>query len=115
MNRLSSEPVGIVRSYQVMSCRGTYGNSYQRLLMFTTARRKAPAGLLQIVLARYEHWRRDRAASVAFDDLRREPARPGDCVTITITIPAEPPHARRRDAISEPRTSATRARGARRP
>jgi hypothetical protein len=62
MRRLSGDPVGVVRSYQILSPHGTDGNPYQRLLMFTTARRKAPAGLLGMVLARHAVWRRARSA-----------------------------------------------------
>jgi len=85
------EPVVVARSYKVVSTGGTRGNMYQRLLAFTTSRRKAPDGLLDPVLARYQVGRRV-AARRGPHHLPGDGAHPVECVTIT--IPLEPPAAR---------------------
>lgn len=46
-------PVRVWRRYQIVSACGTQGTLLQRLLVFTTARRKAPAGALDSALRRY--------------------------------------------------------------
>lgn len=112
MRRLAVDPVAVSRSYEIVSSRGTHGNTYQRLLEFTTARRKAPDGLLNAVLARYLVGR--VRASRASRDSPGDGARSVECVTIT--IPAEPPPgARRRDAVPARRPIAARSAGPRRP
>jgi hypothetical protein len=87
MHRLVENPVGVSRSYQIVSSNGTTGNPYQRLLAFTTARRKAPEGLIHVLLARYQNGRRPRRFRVAYTPAEAG-APPGDCVTLT--IPDEP-------------------------
>jgi hypothetical protein len=82
MQRLVVDPMGVSRSYEIVSSEGTNGNPYQRLLRFTTARRKAPEGLFRGLLARYQIGRR-RPVRAAYDA-----AGPADHVTIT--LPAEP-------------------------
>lgn len=47
------EDVAVERSYQIVSPGGTDGTVFQRLLVFTTARRRAPAVILERLLARY--------------------------------------------------------------
>ena len=42
------------RRYQIVSTRGTQGTVLQRLLVFTTMRRKAPAGAIDSALRRYD-------------------------------------------------------------
>jgi hypothetical protein len=57
---------GVARSYEIISCRGTLGTAGQRLLVFTTAGRKAPAVLLDALLSHHPVVRRlrSRAGSV---------------------------------------------------
>lgn len=43
---------GVSRSYEIISAQGTKGTPAQRLLAYTTAQRRAPAGLLDALLAR---------------------------------------------------------------
>jgi hypothetical protein len=109
---LAVDPVGVLRSYEIVSTRGTRGNLYQRLLAFTTARRKAPAVLLDAVLKRYGVGRRVRRLR-ASDDSPGDGARPVECVTLT--LPGEPPAARLADAATARWTSTLRSAGPRRP
>ena len=46
-------PVKVWRRYKVVSLGGTQGTFFQRLLVFTTARQKAPAGILDSALRRH--------------------------------------------------------------
>jgi hypothetical protein len=46
-------PVGVWRRYQIVSSSGTQGTYLQRLLVFTTARKKAPDGLIEALFRRY--------------------------------------------------------------
>jgi hypothetical protein len=50
MHKRSTDPAGLFRSYQVVSAHGTTGTYLQQLLVFTTARRKAPEGVIDFVL-----------------------------------------------------------------
>jgi hypothetical protein len=112
MQRPAVDTIGVSRSYRIVSTRGTLGNAYQRLLAFTTARRKAPTGLLDPMLAHYQdrlHARRPRRSH----DPAGDGGRPIDCVVIT--IPIEPPTARLRGAALNRRTSAARLAAPRRP
>jgi hypothetical protein len=45
--------VGVWRRYQIVSSSGTQGTYLQRLLVFTTARKRAPAGLIDALFRRY--------------------------------------------------------------
>ena len=45
--------VGVWRRYQIVSLHGTQGTYLQRLLVFTTARKKAPDGLIDALFRRY--------------------------------------------------------------
>jgi hypothetical protein len=45
--------VGMWRSYEIVSSSGTQGTYFQRLLLFTTARKKAPDGLIEALFRRY--------------------------------------------------------------
>jgi hypothetical protein len=45
--------VRVWRHYMIVSTRGTQGTYLQRLLVFTTARRKAPGTLLDVLLRRF--------------------------------------------------------------
>jgi hypothetical protein len=113
MRRLAVDPVGVLRSYEVVSTRGTRGNSYQRLLVFTTARRKAPDFLIRAVLARYGVGRRMPYVRMSHE-LPGDAGRPVECVTIA--IPGEPPPAARlRAATNDRRTNAAAPQGPRRP
>jgi hypothetical protein len=47
------DPEGMFRSYQVVSSRGTRGTRFQQLLVFTTARRKAPGGVIDSALRHF--------------------------------------------------------------
>jgi len=47
------DDVAVVRSYQIVSGSGTVGTYFQRLLVFTTARQKAPPTVLDHLLSRY--------------------------------------------------------------
>lgn len=59
------EPVEVSRSYEIVSATGrTHGTSYQRLLAFTLARRKAPEALLELLMSRYRITRRLRHRQV---------------------------------------------------
>jgi hypothetical protein len=53
MRRWAGE-AGVLRSYEIVSAGGTNGTSYQRLLAFTTMRRKAPDVLIAALVARYQ-------------------------------------------------------------
>ena len=111
MQRPAVDSIGVSRSYRIVSTRGTRGNAYQRLLAFTTARRKAPTGLLDPMLAHYQDRLRARRLRRSRDPAG-DGARPIDCVTIT--IPIEPPTARRGAALNR-RTSTARFAAPRRP
>ena len=45
--------LGVVRCYRIVSACGTAGTMGQRMLVFTTARRGAPAVLVAAMVARY--------------------------------------------------------------
>lgn len=45
--------VGVWRRYEIVSVQGTHGTYLQRLLVFTTARRKAPEGVIDSLLRRF--------------------------------------------------------------
>jgi hypothetical protein len=47
------DPMKVWRRYEIVSTRGTRGTLLQRLLTFTTARRRAPDGLLDSALKRH--------------------------------------------------------------
>jgi hypothetical protein len=47
------EHVAVARSYRIISMAGTEGTVFQRLLVFTTARQRAPARFLARLLSRY--------------------------------------------------------------
>lgn len=46
-------PVRVWRRYQIVSLHGTQGTYLQRLLAFTTARKRAPDGLIDALFRRY--------------------------------------------------------------
>ncbi|HEU4733068.1 MAG TPA: hypothetical protein VFT22_34480 [Kofleriaceae bacterium] len=56
----------MTRSYEIVSAQGTQGTSCQRLLVFTTAGRKAPPSLLRALLASYPIARRLRRGGRPF-------------------------------------------------
>lgn len=45
--------MGMWRRYEIVSAYGTRGTYLQRLLVFTTARKKAPVGIIDSLLRRF--------------------------------------------------------------
>lgn len=45
--------MGMWRQYEIVSAHGTHGTYLQRLLVFTTARKKAPVGIIDSLLRRF--------------------------------------------------------------
>jgi hypothetical protein len=45
--------MGMWRRYEIVSAHGTHGTYLQRLLVFTTARKKAPEGIMDSLLRRF--------------------------------------------------------------
>jgi hypothetical protein len=45
--------MGMWRRYEIVSACGTHGTYLQRLLVFTTARKKAPVGIIDSLLRRF--------------------------------------------------------------
>jgi hypothetical protein len=45
--------MGMWRRYEIVSASGTHGTYLQRLLVFTTARKKAPAAIIDSLLRRF--------------------------------------------------------------
>jgi hypothetical protein len=111
MQRPAVEPIAVSRSYVIVSTRGTRGNVYQRLLVFTTARRKAPRSLVDPVVARYQSGRRARSKR-AWRAPPGDGAGPVDCVTITIPLA---PASRVRGATPSRSTNAAWSEAPRRP
>jgi hypothetical protein len=109
MHRSAGELV-VARSYAIVSSCGTRGNAYQRLLEFTTARRKAPDNLLFPVLARYQTAQLPRPAPTA---PHGDGPHPVECVTIA--IPDEPRRTHRGRAGAQRGAPAARTQGRRRP
>jgi hypothetical protein len=62
------DSVGVWRRYEIVSLHGTNGTYLQRLLVFTTARRKAPAGVIDCLLRRFPAGLRPPARSAAAPD-----------------------------------------------
>jgi hypothetical protein len=112
MQRPAVDSIAVSRSYRIVSTRGTRGNAYQRLLAFTTARKKAPTDLLDPMLAHYKDRLRARTPRRSHDPAG-DGIRPVDCVTIK--IPIEPPAARPRKTALNRRASAERPAAPRRP
>lgn len=62
------------RRYEIVSARGTNGTYLQRLLVFTTARKKAPDGVIDALLRRYLGARRPSKRAVVLMATRRSPS-----------------------------------------